>query len=151
MVRGPRPQRSCSYPGSQVQDSPRPSINKRPAPGWAGPLTPCVQQGVPRHCLGCGCKEDLEDWQKGGCISQEVCSQTSDRDRCRSPARMGLESASRSLLSKNSSSSGATTAQSTATTNVTHTHTHTRQVPCVENLFFESSQQPQEISFSIFP
>lgn len=34
----------------------------------------------------------------------------------------GLEAVSRSLLSKNSSSSGANTAQNTATTNVTHTH-----------------------------
>ena len=39
--------------------------------------------------------------------------------------RCGLEAVSRSLFSKNSSSSGATTVQNTATTNATHTHTHT--------------------------
>ena len=88
-----------------------------------GTPTPCVEQGAPRHCPGCGCREDSEDWQKRGCISQEVCSQTSDRDRCTYPARMGLQAVSRSLLSKNSSSSGAYTAQNTAATNVTHTHT----------------------------
>lgn len=102
-----------------VQDLP----TSRPAPGWAGPLTPCVQQGVPRHCLGTGAKRTRRTGRREVVSAKRYVPRLVTETDAGPQLGRGLEAVSRSLLSKNSSSSGATTAQNTATTNVSHTHT----------------------------
>lgn len=60
--------------------------------------------------------------QGDSCISQGTCSQTSDRDRCRSRLGWGWQAGSRSLGSKNSPPLGPAQFQKAATTNGSHTH-----------------------------